>query len=135
MLLDDLEKIHYGRNNLNDPPPTEQQAIDQGWTKLPDYQSVYHQIGKGNETNSKYVSPDGKMEGVYDKEGRLVTDPVNAGTYNFEPPTNSSGHTKLDVLPYYILGNSPRDTTTIEDRVIWANLRAGAVWLWDKITN
>ena len=36
--------------------------------------------------NDKYVSVDGHIEGVYDENGNLVTDPVNQGTYNFANP-------------------------------------------------
>jgi hypothetical protein len=63
---------HYNRNKKNNPPVTEQGAKNLTWTKLPGSQSVFHQIGKGNESNAKYVSPDGKMEGVY-KNGVLTT--------------------------------------------------------------
>lgn len=47
----------------------------------------------------------------------IVTDPVNVGTYNYHPGTGL-GHAIEDVLPYYLWGNSPQDTTNIFERII-----------------
>lgn len=57
-------------------------------------------------------------EFVFNGYGMLLTDPLNAGTYNFAHPTNEPiGHGVLDVVPYFILGNSPNDPTSFWDRV------------------
>lgn len=109
---------HYMRNSLNTPPKSEADAINKGWRLLPNSQSVYHQIGAGNEYNKKYVSTDGRMEAVYGTDGKLVTSPINEGTYNFTSPDNAWGHFKDDVLPYYIWGNSPDDSTGIWIKVV-----------------
>lgn len=115
--------LHYGRNVLNEAPITEKAAIDSGWTKLKPSESVYHQIGYGNENNAKYVSPNGKMEAVYNLRGNLVNDLANVGTYNYSPPSDAIGHMLNDVIPYYLLGNSPDDITSGSDK-IWVTLRA-----------
>jgi len=38
---------HYNRNRHNNPPETEEDAINEGWRKLDDDQSVYHRHGEG----------------------------------------------------------------------------------------
>ncbi|MBP1992920.1 RHS repeat-associated core domain-containing protein [Paenibacillus eucommiae] len=126
-----LTAIHYNRNVLNKAPSTEQEAIGAGWRKLKDSESIYHRIGFGNENNAKYVSPSGNMEGVYDQKGNFVTDPVNMGTYNFKGPDDAGGHTKYDVIPYFILGNSPNDPTTFWDKV-WLTIKAAAMKIGGK---
>ncbi|SHL04248.1 RHS repeat-associated core domain-containing protein [Desulforamulus aeronauticus] len=112
-----LEMLHYNRNKLNNPPYSEQDAIRVKWIKLPKSKSVLHQIGEGNESNVKYISPNGKMEAIYNSQGNLVIDPVNKGTYNFASPSDPSNHFYYDMLPYYVLGNEPEDTTTFGDRI------------------
>ena len=47
----------------------------------------------------------------------IVTDPVNMGTYNYHPGS-ILGHAIEDVVPYYLWGNSPQDTTNIFERII-----------------
>ncbi|MED4355000.1 hypothetical protein P9265_22270 [Schinkia azotoformans] len=115
-MIDQIKTIHYSRNILNAPPKTEKEAIQMGWKKMKKSESVYHQIGKGNENNAKYVSPNGQLEAVYNGEGQLVIDPKNIGTYNFVSPDDKVGHIKLDVIPYYICGNSEEDTSTNKEK-------------------
>jgi RHS repeat-associated protein len=107
----DVAAAHYERNANNKQVPRTDQ------TRLPDSMSTYHQQGtcncKSNKSNTKHVSADGHDETVYDCNGNIVTDPVNRGTYNYASPNGASGivHFFVDVLPYYILGNSPDDPT------------------------
>jgi hypothetical protein len=112
-----LVGLHWGRNSNNFSPVNENAATDAGWELLPPEKSIYHRMGPDNEDNKKYVSPDGQCEAVYDKNGNLVTNPENVGTYNFYPPNNGLGHFLADVLPYYFFGNSGYDTTTQLDMV------------------
>ena len=109
--------MHYNRNRNNDHPPSEEDAINSGWRKLPDDQSVYRQQGEGNEDNRKYVSPDGKKEAVFDSEGDPVYDDVNMGTYNYKSPDDKLGHMTEDVLPYWKYGNTEKDPTPLIDRL------------------
>lgn len=84
---------------------------------------------------SKYVDLIFGFEIVLDKNGNIVTDPVNAGTYNFYNPYNGINnnliedkndfinkyfgkHFKYDVAPYYGSGNSDEDTTTGSQRFL-----------------
>jgi hypothetical protein len=57
------------------------------------------------------VHPDGR-EAVYNKKGELVTDSLNLGTKNvWNPgdPVDNFAHAYFDVIPYYIMGNTPDD--------------------------
>jgi RHS repeat-associated protein len=115
---DEAKNEHYNRNQLNHHPCSEQSALEQGWTRLEADKSIYHTMGAGNENNSKWVSPDGHYEGVFDGDGNPVTDPAVMATYNYQSPTeNPIGHVMEDVLPYYFLGNSPDDPTTFGERL------------------
>jgi len=73
---------HYNRNRCNFAPLTEQEAIAEGFQLQPPEASRFHRIGKGNENNKKYMSRLGHYEAVY-KDGKLVTDSTNCGTFNF----------------------------------------------------
>ena len=79
-----------------------------------------HQFTSKDKSNIKYVSPDGRSEVIYDKNGKVVTDSRDKGTYNFAP-SNYQGniiqvgiamymHLKFDILPYIVWGNDKRDS-------------------------
>lgn len=109
-----LRDAHYSRNDYNYTPDY-REAIHY-WRRLPDWQSIYHQHGSGRN-NSKFVSPNGQCEAVYDETGKLVTDDQNMGTYNFAAPSDPIRHFLLDVLPYWAWGNTPNDPTPFPSRV------------------
>lgn len=135
--------LHYGRNtkqkdyvyqNKEDALQIgyQQLGIDKGEENA-EQLDRYHEMGKlpdgydDPSGNDKYVmidprNPKASFELVYDKSGNLVTDSINRGTYNYWNPDGFIGsvmHGICDVLPYYVLGNSPTDffTTTIFDRI------------------
>ncbi len=121
--------LHYFRNNLNRIPATlgEMVSNPSGWTLLPVGQSTYHMCptdfsGSGLY-NLKFISNDGKFEGVYvnnetNKNNGFPcterTDPMNMGTYNYcgeyinDKTISVSGgkHFLFDMLPYFSLGNT-----------------------------
>ncbi|QGU96693.1 hypothetical protein GOM49_17815 [Clostridium bovifaecis] len=116
---------HYNRQSFNTGIPETyddmQHSVSKGeYEQLPPSQSIYHKIGKYNKNNEKYVSKDGHKEAVFNPTTRkLVIDPVNMGTYNFNGPKDLFGlpHLFRDVIPYYIWGNSPDDPTNFFDRM------------------
>ena len=57
--------------------------------------------------NQKYVSVNGQREMIFNRNGQLVTDLVNAGTYNFYGPDQALMHTIYDVVPWMLWGNGP----------------------------
>ena len=108
---------------------------------LSDKKSIYHtyqQDKKGKVINvtsgaesgyTKYVDKAYGYEIVLDRNGNIVTNPVNAGTYNFYNPkldgvesnpliNGNLKHILYDVLPYYGSGNSKQDPTTINQRLL-----------------
>ncbi|HED40876.1 MAG TPA: RHS repeat-associated core domain-containing protein [Chromatiales bacterium] len=101
--------VHWARNYWNEPVSDISDVNE--WTQsIPD-ESIYHTMGPGNESNRKFVSPDGRSEAVFDIDDNLVTDPGNAGTFNIFDPALLGGvpHAIVDVAPYFILGSSPSD--------------------------
>ena len=114
---------HYKRNDYNRPASFEEvQDSTLGWREEPDIKAVYHRMGKGNENNRKFVNSDGR-EHIYRPDGTLgilVTGSVNMGTFNYIDPkgaAGSVGHILVDVILYYLLGNSLDDPTTMYERM------------------
>lgn len=99
---------------------------------LPQYQSVYHtfiqdpqtgEVLSGQNNNIKYVHPILGYEVVLNQNNKIVTDPLNMGTYNFYNPSSDNSllggfflHKDYDVKPYKLLGNSKNDPTNEDHR-------------------
>jgi len=104
--------LHYNRNIFNRAPCSLAKAKDDGFFQ--NKKDFFHTQGIGGEDNTKWQL--GGHEGIYGKDERRRDDPLNGGTYNY-----GSGivtHTSLDVIPYYILGNTPDDPTNFSQRVL-----------------
>lgn len=107
----ELIKEHYSRNQYNiDLPQTVKNAKENDWENEA---ANYHQNNTINGPNVKYISPDGKREVIFYSDGITINKtPEDEGTYNFaSPKTNPIGHFFLDMLPYYLWGNSEDDAT------------------------
>lgn len=127
------KEFHYNRNINNEVPTDVGDICDlggdhsgkNGWTLLDDNDAIYHRITDGQQgldakNNKKYVyydeSTGTSSEAVicFPSDGRdpyLVTDPVNAGTYNYCDINNSKiGHALYDLFPYWIYGNQEYDS-------------------------
>lgn len=111
--------VHYARNKNMDPafmPKSPQQALEWGWSDK--VGADCHQFTSPDKSHTKYVSPDGKDEVIFDAQGNTVTAPEDYGTYNFANPRKDPvGHFYKDVLPWLVWGNDERDTTNMEQRV------------------
>ena len=83
----------------------------------------------GQNNNIKYVHPIMGYEVAIDQNNKIVTDPLNVGTYNFYNPYMgqnnplledssfvSGRHSAYDITPYNLLGNSPNDPTNSSQR-------------------
>lgn len=105
------EQLHRNyRDILNSNiPQTEADAKKQGFERLPWHQSMFHNPQYGLnpfiKNNSKYISPDGHREAVFDPNGGLLSDNNFKGTFNFFGPDQSSEHWSADVIPYNKWGN------------------------------
>lgn len=131
--VENMRDAHYARNQRNtDLPKTAEEAQARGWKKSD--ASLYHQFDSRSkekvaedmfrgfpEGNQKYTSGDGR-EVVYTHDGKqIVTDPKNMGTYNYVEVNNVEdvpGHLALDVIPYWLWGNSADDPTSFAARVL-----------------
>ncbi|MBR3895162.1 MAG: RHS repeat-associated core domain-containing protein [Clostridia bacterium] len=118
-----VREIHYNRNIINQVPTSEKE-VPEDWKSSKDGGpgAACHQFSSPDNSNVKYVSPDGYCEVIFDKNGKLVTDPRDIGTFNYFPSDHYGligiiGHGYFDVLPWVIYGNSEDDTTTIFDRI------------------
>jgi hypothetical protein len=122
----DTAEEHYLRNHFSRGPETLSEMIDTilnnnaafGWKLLSPNETVLHQLGKNGEYNLKFVSDDGHFEIIYNKDGKKITqenDPKNMGTFNYaDPVLNPRKHSVLDVMPYFIWGNTDKDKSYIE---------------------
>ncbi len=112
-------EVHYRRNDvmpLDILPQTPAQAKEWGWNDK--VNAACHQFTSPDKSNIKFVSPDGKDEVIFDKEGRIVTASEDYGTYNFsDPSTDPIGHFYEDVLPWLLWGNDEKDTTNMNQRL------------------
>jgi len=72
---------------------------------------------RGETENKVYVNEDGR-EAVYDKDGNLVTNSYNQGTYNFY--SNETEPIKkfiYDTAPWLVYGTASDDPTTFKERL------------------
>lgn len=128
------EDMHYFRLELNRAPATRDELLveKEKWKLLPIKESKYHMYGEDGLFNTKFISAgEGKYEGVYDKNGLLLTednDPVNMGTYNYCSTTVSYiMHGLLDLFPYYRWGNvkgCPATLSARDEKDFYANQEA-----------
>jgi hypothetical protein len=78
--------------------------------------------------NQVFVHESG-AEAVYDGNGRLVTDCVNRGSFNyFLPAEHPLLHFAGDMLPWIMLGNCREDPTTPGERLDASVLDSPTVW-------
>ena len=121
-VYDTLKELHYSR--LNDPwqdpdvlPKSPEEALKSGFVRAKDSENRYH-INKGEVGNVKYIHKGLGLEIIFDKNGKRVTTPENIGTLNYGPEPWSSAHILFDILPYWLWGNSPQDSTPLWYRIV-----------------
>ncbi len=91
---------------------------DMFYNKLSKFKSIYHGV-----ENEKFVSmnPDvnktGMYEVVYSSSGSLIKTSEELGTFNFYSPSKEKAHTLYDVVPYWLWGNTEKDSTLLPDRL------------------
>ena len=110
---------HYARNRnmpLDILPQTPEEAEQWGWND--GVAADCHQFTSPDRTNRKYVSPNGKLEVIFDKDNSIVTASEDYGTYNFSDPSEDPiGHFYMDVLPWIVWGNDEKDSTDLRMRL------------------
>ena len=125
--LYNVQSNHFDRRKeLNtNLPQTENDALAAGWhgpkAAIPGPAADCHQYTAVNGPNTKYVSPDGYRETIYDSQGQLVIDSRDVGTYNFSPSGTfwgSVGHFFVDIVPWFLFGNDDDDPGPVLNEVI-----------------
>lgn len=126
---------HFNRNQNMPPalmPVTPGEARLWGWDD--GVAADCHQFTSPDKTNVKFVSPDGKLEVIFDKNGKVVTASEDYGTYNFaNPKEDPIGHFYMDVLPWLVWGNDETDSTDLHLRLRTFVLDGGMNVLREKI--
>ncbi|MDD3793832.1 MAG: hypothetical protein PHI37_03405 [Candidatus Gracilibacteria bacterium] len=104
------KELHYSRNKYNDNLPKTLQEAENNWVE-PELigfnypAAIYHQDGKINGFERKFISPDGHKEIIFSKNGEEITSNEYGGTYNIFAPSNKGLHIKYDINPYNKWGN------------------------------
>lgn len=79
-------------------------------------EAAIHQM-RGESENRVYINDDGR-EAVYDKDGELVQNGYNDGSYNYAHAKDEPLlHYILDTSPWLLWGMSEVDPTSIKERV------------------
>lgn len=122
----DVLFLHLSRNLLNDTEIEYYDIINNSrdYTWIPQKGNIFHTIGDGFQNTFKVVSNDGHQEYIFrhfNGQFELVTDPINAGSYNFQLNPNEGligniAHNTFDIVPWTTFGNQIDDDTSIEDR-------------------
>jgi hypothetical protein len=82
----------------------------------PQSRNKFHTFWEENQWNTKYMWPNKNQEAIYNIDRNdFDYSPLNWATYNYG--SNDLAHFIYDVIPYYILWNSPNDPTNFVDRV------------------
>jgi len=85
------------------------------------YENNIHKM-RGETENKVFVNKDGR-EAVYDKNGKLVANGYNDGSFNYY--SNETEPIKkfiFDIAPWLLLGNTRTDPTTFNERLYYYTL-------------
>jgi len=78
------------------------------------YENNIHKM-RGEEENKVYTKNTGE-EAVFDKDGKLVTNAWNQGSYNYGKYEKPIQKFELDIWPWLVWGNTREDPTTFDER-------------------
>lgn len=78
------------------------------------YEINIHRM-RGEEDNQVYTKNTGE-EAVFDKDGNLVTNDWNHGSYNYGTYEKPIQKFELDIWPWLVWGNTREDPTTFDER-------------------
>ena len=84
------------------------------------YENNIHKM-RGETENRVFVAEDGR-EAVYDKNGNLVTNAYNRGSYNYYSNAEPIKKFISDIAPWLLLGNTREDPTTFNERLYYYTL-------------
>ena len=81
------------------------------------YENKIHKM-RGETENKVYIHADGR-EAVYDKDGNLVTNAWNQGSFNYGSYDKPIRKFLLDILPWLVWGNAKDDPTSFAERFFY----------------
>ena len=81
------------------------------------YENNIHKMR--GETENKVYTHEGGMEAVFDKDGTVVTNAWNKGSYNYGSYDKPIGKFLLDILPWLAWGNGRDDPTSFDERFFY----------------
>jgi hypothetical protein len=81
------------------------------------YENNIHKM-RGENENRVYVNEDGR-EAVYDKNGNLVTNSYNQGSYNYGSYDEPIHKFLVDIAPWLQWGNTRDDPTSFDERLYY----------------
>ena len=84
------------------------------------YENNIHKM-RGETENTVYVHEDGR-EAVYDKDGNLVTNSYNQGSFNYYSNNEPIKKFIWDIAPWLLWGNTEDDPTTFNERLFYYTL-------------
>jgi len=84
------------------------------------YENNIHKM-RGETDNVVYTNEDGR-EAVYDKDGKLVTNSYNQGSYNYGSYDEPIKKFLLDIAPWLKWGNARNDPTSFNERLYYYTL-------------
>ena len=84
------------------------------------YENNIHKM-RGETDNVVYTNEDGR-EAVYDKDGKLVTNSYNQGSYNYGSYDEPIKKFILDIAPWLKWGNARGDPTSFNERLYYYTL-------------
>lgn len=109
-LKNGLNKLNI---NLDSEIPTERLSAINFILKNT-YENNIHKM-RGEEDNKVYTKDTGE-EAVFDKDGNLVTNDWNKGSYNYGTYDKPIQKFELDIWPWLVWGNTRTDPTSFAER-------------------
>jgi hypothetical protein len=111
----DLFSFNY--NGQKEPDPNQLSIIN--FILRNTYEINTHKM-RGENENQVYIDNEGHQEAVYDKNGNLVTNSYNQGSYNYASVEDEPiQHFLLDIAPWLKWGNTRDDPTSFEERLYY----------------
>lgn len=122
---------HYQRNRNQSTIPTKEWQIKnmENWQYYWVFDGIsptHNLLGDSGNVSYRGLRQNAHIQVIFDRNGNLVTSPENVGTYDFGAVYNNKGkvsktglerHFRKDVYPWIYWGNSPRDRTTVNQRL------------------
>jgi hypothetical protein len=116
LIIRNLFSLDYNRPQS----PNQEQLSIINYILKNTYENNIHRM-RGETENRVYTAEDGR-EAVFDKDGNLVTNSYNRGSYNYASYNRPIEKFLLDIAPWLKLGNARDDPTSFDERLYYYTL-------------